>query len=90
MLTCRDLIEFIADYLDGTLPEQERALFDSHLSLCVHCREYLDSYKLTILMSRIAMQADADEQDSPVVPEEVVRAVLAARGKSNDQAMPSA
>jgi len=44
-MTCRDLIEHLIDYLDGTLPAEA---FDHHLSRCPSCRAYVDSYLATI------------------------------------------
>jgi predicted anti-sigma-YlaC factor YlaD len=42
MLTCRDVImDFLADYLEGTLgPDLVREL-DEHLQLCAPCQAYL-------------------------------------------------
>ena len=31
-MTCRELIEFLAEYVSGELPELERATFDEHLA----------------------------------------------------------
>ena len=45
MMTCRELIEQLIDYLDGTLP---REAFDHHRALCPSCRAYVDSYLATI------------------------------------------
>ena len=44
-MTCRELIEQLIDYLDGTLPAEA---FDHHLVLCTSCRAYVDSYLATI------------------------------------------
>src|SRR5438128_4830644 len=44
-MTCRELIEFLIDYLDGTLAPQERERFDAHLAVCPACVRYLDSYR---------------------------------------------
>jgi anti-sigma factor RsiW len=80
-MTCRELIDFLMAYLDGELPAARRALFDEHLEICAACRRYLDQYKATIALGRSA--CDPPAPDAPVpdeVPEELVQAILAARG----------
>ena len=44
MMTCRELIDFIMEYLDGELPQEQRSVFEEHLKLCPPCLEYLESY----------------------------------------------
>jgi anti-sigma factor RsiW len=81
-VTCRELADFIADYLTGDLSAEIRAAFDHHLSLCPNCRRYLAGYEATVTLGRHAFDAD----DSPVpadVPEELVRAILLARRRAN-------
>jgi anti-sigma factor RsiW len=47
-LTCRELVELVTAYLEGSLPEAERARFDLHLAECDGCRQYLQQMRLTI------------------------------------------
>ena len=49
-ITCRQLIEFIADYLDGDLDAVSRADFERHLPRCPSCQAYLQSYRETITL----------------------------------------
>jgi anti-sigma factor RsiW len=80
-MTCRELVDFLMDYQAGELAEPERDSFDRHLSVCPPCRAYLDSYLKTIEMGRRAFEAD-EEEVPPSVPDDLVRAILAARRKS--------
>ena len=75
IITCRELIDFIADYLDGALAADARFDFERHLAVCPSCRAYLASYAATIRASREAMAAD----DAPELPEELVQAILGSR-----------
>ena len=34
MLTCRQVEDFLLDYVEGTLPRGQRLIFDLHLALC--------------------------------------------------------
>ena len=80
MITCRELIDFLADYVDDTLPKPERAVFEEHLAICADCQNYVESYKRTILLERVALSRPDDEVP-PEVPKDLVRAILAARVK---------
>ena len=76
-LTCKEASDFLMAYLDGELAAPVRREFDLHLGVCSHCRSYLQSYKQTVAMGKKACcseQADAAAQ----MPEELVRAILAA------------
>jgi predicted anti-sigma-YlaC factor YlaD len=74
-LTCRELTEFVADYLAGQLASERRALFEEHLGECPECHAYLRSYAVTM---RLAKNAYDDEPAPAEVPERLVRAILAA------------
>ena len=41
-LVCREFVQLISDYLDGSLPEPERQRFEAHLAECDGCGGYLD------------------------------------------------
>jgi anti-sigma factor RsiW len=77
-LRCREVVDFLADYLARALPPARQALFEAHLARCARCPEYLRTYADTIKLGKAAF----DDLDAPVpdaVPEELVRAILAAR-----------
>jgi anti-sigma factor RsiW len=50
-LACRELVELVTDYLEGALPEPERARFDAHLGLCDGCHTYVDQMRQTIRLT---------------------------------------
>ena len=47
-LTCREMVEIVTDYLEGTMPARERAIFEAHLSVCPGCTAYLEQMRQTI------------------------------------------
>jgi anti-sigma factor RsiW len=47
-MACKQLVEAITAYLDGTLPATDRRRFDEHLATCPHCTEYLAQMRQTI------------------------------------------
>ena len=80
-MNCKEVSEFLADYLDGALPTRQRWLFSFHLLLCRDCRRYLASYKETIRLAK-AQRQTSNDSDLPPIPDELVRAILATRGQS--------
>ena len=77
-MTCRECAEFLADYLANELPNDVRAIFERHLSLCPNCVTYLDQYRDTIVACQRAFAAGTAVAE-PEIPEELIRAILAAR-----------
>ena len=45
LLTCREMVQLITDYLEHALPDAERLRFEHHLSLCDGCTAYLDQMR---------------------------------------------
>src|SRR5262245_23142593 len=76
-MTCQDFAEFLGEYLDGSLPEAQRALFDQHMAECPDCIAYLQIYEETIKLGKVAW-AHPDDPIPAEAPEELVRAILAA------------
>lgn len=81
VLTCREVVDFLLDYLSGALPVDQAAQFERHLAVCSACVDYIRSYEDTIRFSRTAFDDLTDEQAADV-PEELVQAILAARRRS--------
>jgi anti-sigma factor RsiW len=78
-VNCRDCAEFLADYVAGELPPHELEIFELHLTRCRNCKEYMVQYQATIAAGRAAC-ADPDAEAD--IPEELVRAILAARAST--------
>ena len=75
MMTCREILDFLMDYLDGGLSSAQRAVFEEHLAICTSCVAYLHNYQQTVKVGKSLAAADQGED----VPEELVEAILAAR-----------
>jgi anti-sigma factor RsiW len=77
-MTCKELTDFLDDYLAGDLRPDERGRFEAHLGDCPSCVAYLRSYRETIGLVR-QVAGDSDAEAAADVPPELVRAILAAR-----------
>ena len=40
LMTCREFVELVTDYLEGTLPDSERVRMEAHLAECDGCTGY--------------------------------------------------
>lgn len=78
-LTCQELITFLGDYLDGILPPDLAFEFERHLKVCPSCVAYVATYQETVRIARASVHAPSLEIADP--PEELVVAILAARGR---------
>jgi anti-sigma factor RsiW len=47
-MACRELVEVITDYIEGTMAEQDRRRFEAHLEECPYCVTYLEQMRETI------------------------------------------
>lgn len=77
MISCRELVEFLAEYVEGTLPIREREAFEEHLRVCPPCVDYVKMYRATIELGKAACGGAAGAP--PPMPPELKRAILEAR-----------
>jgi predicted anti-sigma-YlaC factor YlaD len=69
-LTCKQMVELVTDYLEGSLSPDDRARFETHLAVCEGCTRFLAQMRETIRMTGTL----AEEQ----IPPEQRDALLAA------------
>jgi len=44
MISCREFNDFIFDYTEGLLTDEQVILFERHMKFCPMCRNYLKTY----------------------------------------------
>jgi anti-sigma factor RsiW len=74
LINCQQLVDFCLDFLDGSLPEEERRMFQDHLGHCGECVTFFRTYERTPEVSR-----DAFALQMPASVKETVRNYLRAR-----------
>lgn len=47
-LPCKEFVELVTEYLEGTLPPELCASLEAHLEVCDGCRLYLGQMRLTV------------------------------------------
>jgi anti-sigma factor RsiW len=50
-LVCREVVELVTEYLEGSLSRADRRRFETHLADCPHCTEYLAQMRATISLT---------------------------------------
>ena len=82
-LTCREMIDFLMDYVNGELDAATRHEFDRHLKVCPPCVDFLQNYRQTVDLVR-ASGREPDAPDREKLPEELVQAILRAQKRTHD------
>ena len=62
--SCRELLNSLSDYVDGTLGEELCIELERHLSDCENCQVVVDTLKKTIYLYKVTAE-------SPEVPDDV-------------------
>jgi anti-sigma factor RsiW len=62
MMYCQDCVELLADFLDGTLPEDKKLALEEHLSYCPPCITFVRTYKATTRVARKALAENMPDE----------------------------
>ena len=76
-MNCRELSQFLMEYVGDALERDVHENFESHIKACPNCHTYLVQYRETIRAGQLA----CNDEDCSEVPEDLVQAVLAALSK---------
>ena len=47
-VTCSEIVELVTEYLEGSLPPDDAALFEQHITFCDGCERYVQQIRTTI------------------------------------------
>ncbi len=63
--TCRELLDYVSDYIDGELEASVCAEVEAHLASCPNCRIMVDTVRKTITLyhSQASAGLPSDVQD---------------------------
>ena len=75
---CKDILDFLSDYLEKELDDATVARFETHLAKCPYCRDYIMTFRDTMQLTRGLNEAEACETVDQL-PEELIRAILKSR-----------
>ncbi|MEP6812912.1 MAG: zf-HC2 domain-containing protein [Actinomycetota bacterium] len=61
-LTCRELVELVTEYLEGTLSRRDRTRFDAHLGACTNCTHYVEQFRETVRLTGTLQEDDVSPE----------------------------
>jgi len=61
-MTCKELVELVTEYLEGSLPDNVRLRMESHLSGCEGCTNYVEQMRQTIQLTGQLREEDLSEE----------------------------
>jgi anti-sigma factor RsiW len=61
-LSCRELVELVTDYVEGTLDRRTRSRFERHISGCPHCTAYLEQIRETVRLTGMLREDQLEPQ----------------------------
>jgi anti-sigma factor RsiW len=67
-MTCRELVQVITDYLEGTLSRRDTRRFERHLRECDGCTTYVEQMRETIRLAGVLGEDDL----APAVRDELL------------------
>ena len=66
-LTCRELVELVSDYLEGSLSRRDRKRFEKHIRSCGNCHEYVEQFRETIRLTGTLRTDDVSKEAADVL-----------------------
>ena len=74
-MSCKEVEDFLLDYLEGNLGFCTRMRFRLHLLVCPDCPKYIQEYKNTIALGKQLFE-NPDEAADGKVPDDILEAIL--------------
>ena len=66
-LTCKELVELVSGYLDGSLRGRRRRRFESHLAACDGCTRYMAQIAATIRATGSLSEKQVSDEQKTVL-----------------------
>lgn len=63
-VTCKHSLSLLQEYLDGTLPPEEKAALDRHFRACPPCIDFVRKYRATPHVVKQALHQDVPKDMS--------------------------
>ncbi len=61
-LTCKEMVELVTEYLEGTLSPADKQRFEAHLAGCDGCTTYLEQMRQTIRLTGRLIEEQISDQ----------------------------
>ncbi len=60
-ISCKQLVDLVADYMEEALSDEARAGFEQHLSDCGYCTAYVQQMQVTIKLTHKLTESETDK-----------------------------
>ncbi len=81
MISCKEITDLLADYLEGSLDQQTVQALEAHFSGCRTCDNFLETYRTTTTFVR-----DLGGEEVPAeLKERIIRFVREHRGRQEEE-----
>ncbi|MBY0313563.1 MAG: zf-HC2 domain-containing protein [Phycisphaerales bacterium] len=77
-MTCHECVDFLLDYVDGALGDEQKFVFESHLAFCPDCTTYVRNYRQAAALTA-GLNRSSRPLPGPDVPKGLVEAILKSR-----------
>jgi len=64
-ISCKHLVDLVADYMEEALSDEARAQFEQHLSECGYCTAYVEQLKVTITLTKALSEEPEIDKPAP-------------------------
>ena len=51
-ITCKQLVDLVADYMEEAISDESRAQFEQHLAECGYCSAYMQQMNFTVKLTK--------------------------------------
>ena len=81
-INCCQLAELLFDYVSGELSDERRTLLEEHLRVCPPCMVYVETYRVTIRLTKCLKAAPMPPEVAQRLRAAVERECPGRRGES--------
>ncbi len=60
-ISCKQLVDLVADYLEESITDEARAQFEQHLSECGYCSAYVQQMHMTVKLTQKLAETEIDK-----------------------------
>lgn len=71
MLSCKHIVDYATDYVEGKMNFWQRLKFRMHLRACIHCKRFLEHMGLTCIVAGTCTHEVATDQEVQAILEKI-------------------
>jgi len=60
-ISCKQLVDLVADYLEESITDEARVQFEQHLSECGYCSAYVQQMHMTVKLTQKLAETEIDK-----------------------------